>query len=203
MPVATDVVRTNIITELSGVAMNSTLFWEVEDVGNDDPVDTNLTKLATAYRDAVTAAVSTGWAVTCITYFNESMVEPKVVLPITLAGTGIGDSHPQHAVVRMNRYGLFTGDQTTRRGAHNLSGVIESLSSNGRINDMSEFVNLEAFLANTLILPTGGWTLAPQIQITPDPLFPLVQQFILASEAQANATFQVLSSRKTKLCGTV
>lgn len=202
MPLVADKIRVNLITELSGVAMNSTLYFEIEDLGDDDPVVTNLAKLATAYHAVVEDVCTTQWAVTCITYFNETTTEPKEVLPITLAGAVITDAHPQASVVRYNRYGLYTGDGTTRRGAHNLSGVAEAFSTSGRLNDATEFLALGVLLSSPIVLADGGWHLVNQLKITPDPTFPLIKDFILSTKCQPNGVFQVLASRKTRLCGT-
>jgi hypothetical protein len=77
------------------------------------------------------------------------------------------------------------------------------MSSSGRINDIVEFANLENFLSDTLVLSDDGWSLTPQLLITPDWVgAPLVKAFVLCSQAQANPIFTVLRSRKTRLCGT-
>jgi hypothetical protein len=203
MPSVSDVIQTNIITELNGVQMSSVLYWEVDGLGDDDPVLTNLTKLATAYAAVVQDITTTTWAVSCITYFNMTSTEPKVVLPVTIAGLDATDSHPQSQVIRVNRWGLHIPDGKIRSGAHYLSGIPEAFSTVGRVNDIVEFAGLENFLSDTLILSDDGWTLTPQLLITPDSVgAPTVKAFVLCTEAQTNPTFTVLRSRKTRLCGT-
>lgn len=203
MPSVNDFVSTNIITELNGVAMNSLMYWKVADLGDDDAIGVNLQKIADAYASVTTDITVTDWAVTCITYFNHSAVEPKGVLPVTIAGVAPGDSHPQSQVIRFNRWGVHIPDGRVRNGAHFLSGIPESFSTVGRMNDVAEFIPLENLLSGLLILPDDGWQLLPALQITPDwVLFPLVKAFILTTQCQANPTFTVLRSRKTALCGT-
>jgi hypothetical protein len=137
-------------------------------------------------------------------YFNTGPTEPKVVHPVTIAGTAFGDSHPQSQALRFNRWGLYIPDSTTKHGAHYLSGVPESFSTVGRINDPSEFEPLANLLSDTLILADDGWTLSPQLLITPDwKNFPKVHEFVGTTQCQVNPTYAVLRSRKTRLCGTV
>jgi hypothetical protein len=203
MPAVNDIIQTTIITELSGVSMSSLLYWSVDDLGDDDSIQVNLGKLAAAYAAVTTDITITSWAVTCMVYFNTSATEPKVVHPVTIAGTAAGDSHPQSQALRFNRWGVHIPDSKTRRGAHYLSGVPESFSTVGRINDVTEFLNLENFLSDALVLADDGWSLTPELLITPDWVnFPTVKAFVLASQCQVNPTFAVLRSRKTRLCGT-
>jgi hypothetical protein len=203
MPSVSNFISTNIITELSGVAMNSLLYWRVDDLGDDDSVGVNLAKIAAAYATVTTDITVDSWAVTCITYFNHSATEPKGVLPVTIAGTVIADSHPQSSVIRFNRWGLHEPDGRIRNGAHFLSGIPESFSTIGRMNAIAEFIPLENLLSGLLILPDDGWHLMPALLITPDWVnFPEVKAFVTTSQCQANPTFTVLRSRKTALCGT-
>lgn len=203
MPAVNDIIATTIITELSGVSMSSLLYWELDDLGDDDSIEINLGKLATAYAAVTTDITITAWAVTCMVYFNTTDTEPKIVHPVTIAGTAGGDSHPQSQALRFNRWGLHIPDGKTRHGAHYLSGVPESFSSVGRVNDVTEFQALENFLSDTLVLSDDGWTLKPQLFITPDwKSFPTVHAFVLTTQCQVNPTFAVLRSRKTRLCGT-
>jgi hypothetical protein len=204
MPAINDFIATTIISELSGVSMSSLLYWKVDNLGDDDAIEVNLGKLATAYAAVTTDITITSWAVTCMVYFNHTQTEPKVVHPVTIAGTAAGDSHPQSQALRFNRWGVHIPDSKVRHGAHYLSGVPESFSTVGRINDAAEFNALENLLSDTLVLADDGWTLLPQLFITPDwKNFPTVHAFVLASQCQVNATYAVLRSRKTKLCGTV
>lgn len=202
MPALSDILRINVITELDGVSMSNTLFYQVDDLGDDDPVSTNLPKIATQFAAACEDITTTDWKIACLTYFNETTTEPKVVLPITIAGLFVGDAHPQHQVVRFNRYGAYITDQTNRRGALNLTGVPEALSSSGRLNDMAEFAAMELFLTTPLILIDDGWTLSNMLRFTPDSGFPLVQDYLALTQCQAQGALQVLGSRKTKLCAT-
>lgn len=166
MPANGDKIRTTFISELAGSAFDNTLYWEVLDIGDDPPIAATLTAIATAYWDSVKDNLSVPSSLTCAVYENQSQSEGTVrTFPAGLVGTDLGTAHPQNQVVRTVLYGTTGVGSPVTVGAHNLSGVVESLSTRGRINDIALFDPQEAFFRVPLVIGTG-WTLSPVIRST-------------------------------------
>ncbi len=203
MPEVNDIVDTTIVSELSGVQMSTRLLWKVDDLGAEDSIFDNISKIAIQFAASVEAYVSSAWGVTCITYQNLSRIEEKVVAPIIANGISIVDAHPQNQTLVIRRWGQYIPDGKFRNGRIMLSGVTEDFSTRGRFNDMSEASLIEAMLGEIVILLAGGWTITPMLEITPDWVnFPENQAFVICSQAEMNPVFSVLTGRRTKLCGT-
>jgi hypothetical protein len=101
---------------------------------------------------------------TCAVYENQSQPEGTVrIFPAGLVGTDLGEAHPQNQVVRTVLYARESPTSPITVGAHSLSGVVESLSTRGRINDIALFDQQESFFRIPLVVGTG-WTLSPVIK---------------------------------------
>lgn len=204
MPAVGNVIETVIITELVGVSMSTKLLWKIDDLGTGQSVRDNITAIATEFRESVEAFMSTGWQVTCISYTNLSVVEAKVVAPMSLFGSSVADPHPQNQVLNVRRWGLYDVDAKVRNGRFALSGVTENFNRRGRFTDMTELDELETFAGGPTDLSAGLWSITPCLKITPDwKNFPLVKAFIDIFQAEVDPAFSVNTRRRTKLCGIV
>lgn len=200
MPVATDIISTTIIQELDGVQMSNQIFWQVDSVGADPTTENGLIDVLNAYYDSVKAFMSDEWAVVCGVYENISNPEGKAIVFGTLPGLSATDSHPQDQVLRLNSYGGLPGPLPRHRNAFNQSGVIESLSTDGRLNDPAVVASLRLFLTAQQVMPAGAWTIDPQVRWQTAPGPPPVYAFSNADTSQFSSRFFKLRTRKTKLC---
>ena len=199
-----DFFKVTFVQEIGGVALQNSMIFQVNDLGTDPTINTVLDQLMVAYRGAVTNICTAAWRLTCGVYENLSRVEVKAIVFSSLTGTAVGDAHPQDQVVRWNRYGQPAGTDDIIRSWWNQTGIAESFSTDGRVNNATPFADLTSFLTAQLILAGPTWTVKPAlfgaIQNNPNPT-PNVDGFQLVNICQFNNTFFKLRSRKTKLCG--
>lgn len=195
-----DYIRTRYLVEVAGVITQQSQDWFVNAVGTD-PIQDQLTALGTAWWTARRPLMGTNCMISCMVMKNWSRNE-QLAIYIQLAGQGGGDEiHPQTQVVRFNRYTaqeVLTGK--VLRGSTNMSGVIESLSTRGRINDLAEFENARLFEAGAYDEGPTGLTLTPQLRWYDDGPVPPVYRFEPIVAATVNPTFLTLRSRKTSSC---
>ena len=200
MPVATDIISTTIIQELDGVQMSNQIFWQVDSVGADPTTENGLIDVLNAYYDSVKAFMSDEWNVVCGVYENISNPEGKAIVFSSLPGLSATDSHPQDQVLRLNSYGKIAPPGPIHRNAFNQSGVIESLSTDGRINNPATIASLKAFLTAQQVMPGGNWTIDPQVRWQTAPGPPATYAFANAQTSQFSQRLFKLRTRKTKLC---
>jgi hypothetical protein len=155
----------------------------------------------TEYHSVIKAVLAPAWSLVCGIYENLTAVEAKAIAFTTLVGTALGGSHPQDQVVRLNRYSVSQApaNGTLRVSAFNQSGVDEGFSTKGRVNDTSEFQNLQIFLSTQQIFGTE-WTVTPQSRNRIELLPPFTFQFNRVDQCLLNPTFLKLRPRKTNLC---
>lgn len=200
MPAVGDKIRTTILQEIDGVQVASDMFWNVDDLGDDPTVANGLIDVMNAYYDSCKAFMSDQWAIVCGIYENLTATEASAVEFGTLTGLSIVDSHPQDQVLRLNSYGGLGGLNPVHRNGFNQSGVIESLSTDGRINSMSTIDTLRLFLTVQQVMPGPSWTLDPQVRWQTAPGPPKVYAFANVNSSVYSARLFKLRSRKTKLC---
>lgn len=202
MALVNDIVRMTFVQEMAGVQVSNTAFFKINDLGNDPIPLFSLNDTITEFHDAVKNITGDAWSIVCGIYENLTRVEAKVLSFVTLPGLGVTDTHPSDQVVRINQYAVgIAPDPKVRRGAWNQAGILESFSTDGRVNDMSAFVDLRSFLDTQFILQGPGWTLTPQLRYQPTPS-PPPQTHAFANMAlnQVSSRFFKLGSRKTALC---
>lgn len=200
MAIATDIFSVNIITEFSGVQMSNKTYWQIDDIGDDPPIDSALSDLLTAYHGAIEPACSDLWKVVCGIWENISNPEGKHVVFVTLAGGSVNTGHPQFQVFRVNRYAQNLAADAIKRGAFNQSGIDETASTRGRLDSTATFSNLVQFLTVTSILGGTGWTIQPHLRwaIVPGP--PATYEYVPIRHSQMSTQVHTLRSRKTVLC---
>lgn len=201
MPQTGDIIRTTIVQELGGRSMSNALYWQIDDLGTDPPLNQGLDDVVQAYWAVANDVCSDQWAVVCAIYENLTRVEAKVNLFTTLAGSVVDDSHPQDQVVRINQYAQPVAAEPPKRGAFNQSGVAEGLSTRGRVNNIAQFGPLVQFLRNQQVFGTN-WTLQPQLRFQTAPGPPVVYGYSDMVAVQVSAPLFKLSSRKSRLCAT-
>jgi hypothetical protein len=195
-----DYIRTRYLVEVAGVITQQSQDWLVVDVGSD-PLGSKLIALGTAWWNARRALMGTNCMISCLIMNNWSRNEQQAVY-IQLSGFGGGpEIHPQSQVVRINKYTAkepLTGK--VMRGATNISGVMEDLSTRGRINDLAEFDAARLFESATYDEGPTGFVLDPQLRWYDDGPVPPVYRFEEIVAATVNPTFLTLRNRKTSSC---
>jgi len=201
MAIAGDFFRTTFLVEVAGVQTQQKMDWKLDSIDGADTISTVLGDIASQWWDTVKNIVVNQCMFSCMTYHNWSRVEQVVVFP-GLAGLGGTEGHPQFQVVRLNIYGQATvgPDFSIRRGASNLSGVKEDLSTRGRINDLSEFDAWQNFHIGSIFTSLTGWTITPQQRFETAPGPPPTYDFVPVVATQVNPTFKTLRRRKTSIC---
>lgn len=201
MPSLTDIVKTTFVQELSGVQMANHIFWRIDDLGTNPANTVALGQIMTGYYDAVKATLAPAWSLVCAIMENLSAIEAKSIVFDSLPGTGLVDAHPQDQVVRLNRYSVAVppANGTLRVAGFNQSGVVESLSTRGRVNDTAEFLPIRNFLRTQQIFATE-WTVTPMMRMVETPGNPPIYQFQPVQQCLLQPTFLKLRGRKTSLC---
>lgn len=202
MPTVNDNFRITIVQELAGLQLSNTMYGRIDDLGDLPSIADVIEDTLTIYYDTVKDIASDAWAIVCGIYENLSQVEEKTLRFLTLPGLSLTDSHPSDQVVRMNQYAVdVTPLPAVRRGAWNQAGIIESLSTAGRINNAGSFTNLRGFLDTQFVLPGPGWTITPVLRYQPVPSVPIVSHaFEPMALGQVSSRLFKLASRKTALC---
>jgi len=200
MAIVDDQLSYEIITELDGVQMSNTRYFEIDAIGDDPaPVDM-LNDIVTHYHDAIKALCATEWKIVCARLHNHTQVEGDSVIFVTLLGTDAADSHPQHQVVRLNLYAKETGPNIFHHGAFNQSGITEPRSTRGRVATPADFIPLISHLSNPANFGGTGWEVSTLIRFNSTPPTPFTEAFANVRKVQLNTEFKTLRSRKTKFC---
>lgn len=197
---AGDYIRTKYVVEVAGVATQQSQDWLVGAVGSD-PLSSQLMELANAWWFARTAFLGSNVLFSCLHYNNWSRPEQEVIYPLLTGTGGTTEIHPQYQCVRVNLYSDYEVLKgKILRGSTNIGGVIESLSTRGRINDLAEFQAARGFEASQFDDSPTGLILNPVLRWYDDgPVTPIYRHTPIAN-ATLNPTFLTLRSRKTKLC---
>lgn len=201
MALAGDFFRTTMLIEVKGVATQTAMDWKLDSIDGADPINTVLLDLAGHFWNTLVAVMPTNVIFSCFAFDNWSRPEKAIVYPL-LAGTNIGSAHPQFSVVRGNIYAQTDAvfSDPVYRGSSSISGVAESLSTRGRINDFAEFVAWESFLWSTEVTSVTGWTITPHLRREATPGPPPTYEFKKMRAARVNPKFLTLRSRKTRSC---
>jgi len=201
MASAGDFFRTRHMVEVAGVQTQTHFDWKIDTVDGADPINTVLADIAVVYWDTLKAVLTTECLFSCMSFYNWTSPEQAVVYPL-LAGEHVGSAHPQFQVVRGNRYAQTDGvpSDPIFRGAVNVSGVAEALSTRGRINDMAEFIAFESFLYQSFQTAVTGWTITPHLRHQTGAGPPATYSFVKMKSGLINPTFMTLRGRKTSSC---
>jgi len=201
MPEVEDIVQFTIVTELEGVAMRNTMYWQLDNLGNVTDLAAIANILGQAYIDVSEALLSTVVEYTAFLVDNLTRNEVRGVITTSQKGAQLRDSHPQDQVLRFNEWAPSSTAEVMHRGAFNLSGVVESLSTHGRINDIVEFNGLAGYLSSQNIDAGSGLQSTPHVRRRVPASQPPIYTFHKITKAQVNPTFFKLKSRKTQILG--
>lgn len=202
MAIVGDIIKTVILQELDGVQVTNDFYWQIDDLGDDPSPANGLIDIMNAYYDSCKAFMSDQWKIVCGIYENVSNPEGKIIQFGTLVGLSATDSHPQDQILRINSYGHVNPPDKLRRNGFNQTGVIESLSTDGRINNMATVDPLRLFMTAQQIMAGPSWTLDPQVRWQTAPGPPATYAFANVTTSNFSARFFKLHSRKTRLCAT-
>lgn len=195
-----DILKLTLISELDGVQMSNTIYWEIDDLGIDESLGAGLARLMISYMDQIRTELSDKYMLVCGILVNLTN-DRKATDFTTSNGTDINDSHPQDQVLRLNRYSrLSPGGDKVRRGAFNQSGVSEPHSIRGRWTDITKFDLLTIWLTSTVLILGTGWTLSAKLKSTLAIGPPRTFQFLDSTSCQASSRVFKLGTRKTRLC---
>jgi len=200
MPIVDDQLSYTLITELDGVQMSNTRYFEIDAIGDDPTPSSMLNDIVNDYYDAVKAICNDDWKIVCARLKNHTTVEGETVIFVTLAGLSAIDSHPQHQVIRMNMNAKEQPSGLMHQGAFNQSGIIETKSTRGRVVDPADFDALAQHLFVPGAFGGTGWSVSTLIRFNSTPPTPFTEAFANVNKVQLNTEFKTLRSRKTKFC---
>lgn len=202
MAITDDQLSYEIITELDGVQMSNTRYFEIDDIGDDPAPASMLTDIVNDYYDAIKVFCAPEWKIVCAKLHNHTQVEADTVIFVTLPGTGVGDSHPQHQVLRFNIYAQVQPANFMVRGAFNQSGILETKSLRGRLGQPADMDPLVQHLGVPGAFGGTGWAVSTLVRYNGTPPNPptFTEEFANVRKVQVNTQFKTLRSRKTKFC---
>jgi len=201
MPEVDDIIQFVMVTELEGVAMRNTIYWQIDNLGNVDDLAAIATILGDEWINVAEGLLSTRLNFIAFLVDNLTRNEVRGVITTGQSGTILRDAHPQDQVVRFNEWAPDAQAESLFRGALNLSGVEEALSTDGRVNDIPSFQAVEGFLMNQNIDSGSGLQTTPHIRRRVPGSTPPIYTFHAISKAEVNPTFFKLKSRKTQVLG--
>lgn len=202
MSIVDDVMYVRIISELDGVQMHNHQYFEIDALG-DDPSDVSmLNDIVNDYHDRIKVLCGADWKIVCATIENMTTPAGKATIFVTLIGTGAGDTHPQHQVIRFNIYAKEQPVVIMHHGAWNQSGIIKTKSLRGRYGNPDDFIPFNTWLSNPGNYGGTGWAVSTLLQYdaTPPPAPFFTAAYANINKVDANLQFLTLKSRKTKLC---
>lgn len=191
-----DILDLDYVLEVGGVQTVFSQSWLVDTYlgphSDAQIISDHAAQLHATFTDVVTDEA----ILSCVKMINRTSPAKTIVFP-NLAGTALGGSHPPHQVVRVDLYGKALPADPIWRNANNLSGVAESLSTRGRINDPAPFADyLSFFTANQQTDPNGAILRAQIKQWTGGTNY----NWFNVSFARLCESLEILRSRKFELC---
>lgn len=197
-----DILDIRFAVDYAGVSTVFGMFWEVQAYRGPDADVTIMTNFATEFWDTIKAAITDTAILSCVKMINLTNPSKELVFP-ALAGTDLGDAHPPHQVLRVYQYGQEAAGEHQVRNSINLSGIIETLSTRGRVNDDTPFQALVTFLVTDHAGGANGADLRPKVQRTTalgGPGLPDTVDHLTVQYSRLHEKFSTLRSRKFRLC---
>lgn len=201
MPQVDDKLRFTLIHEIEGVATRNDMYMDLANLGNL----TTLTQMVQVLADAwITASQAVLTNVTNYEVFaleNLTRNEARGIATGLVTGSVPNTGHPQDQVLVFTEYGEDTVNNRFRRGRFNLSGVAEGFSTDGRVNDVSEFEDIALFIGSQFLDVSSGLTMNPQVRSRIPGSSPPAHTFHRIQKATLNRKYFKLKSRKATLLG--
>lgn len=201
MPLAGDFFKFTAIHQLDGVLLQNGTFWEIADMGTNTTGTQLATILASEWELALQGLYSNKMNFFAYGWENLSRNEGKILLTSTSNGNLVEDSHPQDQVAVITRYGQTNPVDPIKRSVLYLSGLAESLSTRGRINDETEFDSIKALLTGQLEDSSTNAKMNPMVRWKTPGSNPAVWNYNRTFVAEMSAVLRKLKSRKTNIVG--
>jgi hypothetical protein len=192
-----DRIKVNLITEMAGVASTNILYFKVTDAVLLTTIEAILLEIANGFNDALGVLRSSVAVLTCATWENLEGNDPFTQAFFNVPGAGGANSLPTQTAVRVARYGIVGADIIT--GGINVTGIVESNVTRGRLTGAGELGTIENWLLTPLILAAGP-TLAHGFFYDTSGA-PLIPKFLLTLKTRTRARVISLSRRRSRLCG--
>lgn len=202
MPSIGDKVRIKMITEMQGVQMSTSLYFEVTDLTGGPTIGAIFFDTATEWQGAWKSFVTDQFKITCAIWENfTDPIEPSIPLFVNLPGLEAVDGpHPANTVVWCTRYGVHATTGKLIRSRVAISGLTKNKSIRGRVLDDMEIDTVETFFKTDFISVASGFTLKNQVRYRFDVGPPKVFALTDLIQAQVQGEFTKLQSRQTNLC---
>lgn len=191
-----DILDVSYVIETGGVQTTFQQSWNVDTFLGPDSDIQIMTDHATALWDTLTDVMGANVTFSCLKMINVTTPKKVIVFP-NLVGTGAGGVHPPHQAVRVDLYGEITAGGGQWKNANNFSGIIESLSDRGRVNDATPFDDVLSFFSANQQTGANGAILRAQIKRH---LGAQNYTYYDVNVARLCEKFEVLRSRKFELC---
>jgi len=201
MPIVGDILQMTAITDLKGVAMRNNTYQELISLGSTATLADIGLIWSQEYVDVFDGVMTNEVNFIAFLVDNLTRNEVRGVVTSTATGSITGGAHPQDQVLRFNEYAPDTAVNEMRRGAFNLSGVAETLSTDGRLNNVATMSAAESFLGQQFLDSPSGLTLNPQVRRRIPASSPPQYTFHRIERVQVNPTYFKLKSRKTTILG--
>lgn len=197
-----DILDIKFAIDYAGVSSVMGTFWKVSAYRGPATDESILTSFATTFWDTFKHYITDTAILSCVKMVNKTTPGQSVILP-SFPGTNVGDGHPPHQAVRVYQYGRESFGEPAIRNSMNLAGVVESLSTRGRINDATGWQALIDFLVNVWLGPATMADFRPMVKRTlalggvglPDTV-----DYYPAEFSRLHEKLTVMRSRKYRLC---
>ena len=192
-----DILAIDYVLEVSGVETVFSHHWKVATYHGPEADVTIIGAHAAIFHEKIENELGSSTTLSCVKMVNLTSPAKALAFP-DLDGSGVGDTHPAHNCLRIDMYGKSLQGDPMWRNAINISGILESLSTRGRLNNLGGFANLLTFLSGTHQTGVNGATLESMIRKSTD----LVggAEFFPVQFARICEQIEVLRSRKFELC---
>lgn len=197
-----DILDIKFAIDYAGVSSVMGTYWKVNAYRGPSTDESILTMFATAFWDTFRAQITDAATLSCVKMVNKTTPGLAVILP-NLPGANLDDGHPPHQAVRVYQYGRESFGEPAIRNSMNLTAVVESLSTRGRINDTTGFQALVDFLVNLWVGGATDADLRPMVKRTltlggvgqPDTV-----DYYPAEFSRLHEKLTTIRSRKYRLC---
>lgn len=201
MPQDNDRIKTTVIYQVGGVTCRNDLYWIIDNVGTLSLLSEIALLVQNKFRGASETICSTEMAYIATFADNLSRNEPRGAATSVLFGLNLGSAHPPDQVLRWNEYGQNGPSLPMHVGGFNLSGIAESLSTDGSFNDFGQLAAMTSFLLQEIEETPLAFTMTPHVQVVVSPGPPATFGYHQMKRVRPNSVFRKLKSRKTNLLG--
>lgn len=197
-----DILDIKLAVDYAGVSCVFGTYWKVAQYRGPEATPSIFSSFAAAFWATMEGTITSEATLSCAKLVNLTTPEKAVVFP-NLPGTNVGSGHPPHQALKVYMYGAEAGGQEQHRNAINLPAIAESLSTRGRVNNVSGFQGVVDFLVNTWVGGANQADLLPMVKRTialGGPGLPDTHDYYATQYARLHERFGTVKSRKYRLC---